>query len=392
MSHPPRASRALSTDPIAERPLEPRVVGRLGHSEGPTLICVAGLHGNEPMGVVGLQRAFRRLLEEAPELRGRVLGLVGNRKALTRDLRFIDHDLNRVWFADRLERLRRAPAPITAEDEELLELDAEIEPLLEANGHPVHLLDLHTTSGPGPPFAVVEDTLGNRELALHFPVPLVLGFEEEVEGTLSNYLCARGVRAVGFEAGQHRDPAAADRAEAAVWIALEATGLLPAGGSQVEACRTRLRAHTDELPTVVEVRYRHAIGATDNFRMAPGFKTFEAVESGRTLALDRRGPVTAPESGLLLMPLYQEQGDDGFFIVREVWPVWLRVSAAMRRMRLERYVHLLPGVRRHPERAGTFIVDRRVARWLTLQIFHLLGFRRVGPPGRFLVLARRAHD
>ncbi len=124
--------------------------------------------------------------------------------------------------------------------------------------------------------------------------------------------------------------------------------------------------------------------------MTPGFSGFQKVEEGEPLARDQHGPVLARESALLIMPLYQEQGEDGFFLVRPVRDLWLKLSAAMRRLRLERHLHRLPGVRRHPERENAFIVDRRVARWLTLELFHLLGFRRVGPAGRFLIMTRRS--
>jgi succinylglutamate desuccinylase len=92
----------------------------------------------------------------------------------------------------------------------------------------------------------------------------------------------------------------------------------------------------------------------------------------------------------MLMPLYQAQGDDGYFLVRDVRPFWLRLSGAMRRRRLERWLHLLPGVRRHPDRPGSFVVDRRVARWYALEVFHLLGFRRLSDTGRELSVSRRS--
>ncbi len=369
----------------------PRVLGRHGPEHGPVLVCVAGLHGNEPMGVVGLARALSRLSSLEETLHGRVVGLVGNRQALLEDLRFIDHDLNRAWFADRIEALREARAPLSDEDHELVELVEEVEPLLEGSG-PIYLLDLHTTSGPGPAFTVVEDTLANRQFGLNFPVPMVLGFEEEVGGTMSNYLCDRGVIGIGFEAGQHREPVSAERADAAFWIALEASGILSAGCDEVAMARRRLETDTAELPPIVEVRYRHAISNSDRFTMNPGHRTFQPVRRGHRLARDRSGEVTSPTDGLLLMPLYQKQGDDGFFVVRRVRRGWLKLSAAMRRYRLERFLNWLPGVRRHPERAGAFIVNRRIARFLTLEVFHLLGFRRIGPVGRYVVLTRRTHD
>jgi len=143
----------------------------------------------------------------------------------------------------------------------------------------------------------------------------------------------------------------------------------------------------------VEVRYRHGITAEDHFRMAPGFITFERVDEGQAVAVDREGEVRTPQPGLLLMPLYQNQGDDGFFIVRPVARLWLQLSSLLRRLRLERGLSLLPGVRRHPELPGSFLVDRRVARLAALDLFHLLGFRRRGPAtGRYLVMTRRSHD
>ena len=86
----------------------------------------------------------------------------------------------------------------------------------------VYVLDLHTTSGPSPAFGVLDDTLANRAFAMQFPVPLVLGLEEELEGTLLNYLTTFGVISMGFESGQHEAPEAVDGAEAAIWTALAA--------------------------------------------------------------------------------------------------------------------------------------------------------------------------
>jgi hypothetical protein len=36
------------------------------------------------------------------------------------------------------------------------------------------------------------------------------------------------------------------------------------------------------------------------------------------LAIDASGHVLSPESGLIFMPLYQSEGEDGFFIVEQV--------------------------------------------------------------------------
>lgn len=373
--------------------LPARSLGQLGDPvAGATLICVAGLHGNEPSGVIGLERVIERLRPESDRLKGCLVGLRGNRRALARDCRFVDRDLNRIWRAAEVARVREAQSFESVEDEEMAELDQQIETVLERARGNVYLLDLHSTSGPGAPFVVFEDTLPNRAFALRFPVTLVLGIEEELSGTLSDFMAEKGVRTVGFEAGQHREEAAGARAEAAVWIALATAGIVARSRPEVRQAHRLLDDARGDLPHVVEVRYRHPVVPADGFRMQPGYMSFQTIEAGEKLADDSRGEIVSPEAGRVLMPLYQEQGEDGFFVVRSVETMWLRMSAAVRRLRLERLMHWLPGVSRDPVEEGTFEVDTQVARWLTMQLFHLLGFRRTARDERWLRMSRRHHD
>ncbi|MEM7479776.1 MAG: succinylglutamate desuccinylase/aspartoacylase family protein [Acidobacteriota bacterium] len=384
--------------PVATLPKAPplpgveRVVGRRrGAAAGPTLLCIAALHGNEPAGFLGVRRVLAALAGIS-ELRGEIVALVGNRKALAAGQRFLVEDLNRLWSEERLEQLRAGVFEPHAEDEEMLELDDEIRRVTAEARGPIYVLDLHTTSGPGTAFAVLDDTLPNRDFALEFPAPLVLGLEEELSGPLLPMLLERGMVTVGFESGQHDDPASVDGAEAAVWIALETSGVLPPGHPEVARARALLSERTSHLPHVTEVRYRHPVDPADRFTMEPGFASFDRVTVGQRLAADRNGPIHCPEDGLILMPLYQDQGEDGFFIVRAIEARWLRVSERLRRLGIEKWVHWLPGVRRHPSQAHTFVVNRRVARWFALELFHLLGFRRHGRVGDELVVSRRSGD
>jgi succinylglutamate desuccinylase len=142
----------------------------------------------------------------------------------------------------------------------------------------------------------------------------------------------------------------------------------------------------------VEVRYRHVVRSTDGFSMRPGFESFARVHAGQALADDATGPVKCPESGRILLPLYQGVGDDGFFLSRDVRPFWLRLSAWLRQLRADRLLAWLPGIRRHAELPDTLVADPGVARWLVLEIFHLFGFRKLrSEPGK-LVFSRRRPD
>lgn len=387
-----RMSMHVATEPLFALEVE-RVVGQLnGEAAGPTLLCTASLHGNEPAGLRALKRVFARLEAERPPLRGEVIGLVGNLAAVSRGHRFVDSDLNRHWSPAKVAalRARRADALEDAEDLEAGQLLAEIDSALARARGEVYCLDLHTTSGESPPFATAMDTLRNRRFALRFPVPHVLGLEEHLDHTLLDHLGGEGYITLGFEGGQHENPLSVDYCEAAVWLALAETGVLvepdlPA----VRDARERLASAANGLPQAVEVRYRHGLHENDGFQMLPGFVSFQTIREGDLLGRNHRGELRAPESGGILMPLYQRQGDDGFFVIRKFSPFWLTVSAVLRRLRFDELLPLLPGVHRDRERPGTLRIDRHVARFYALQIFHLAGYRKKRIEGNQLVVSRR---
>lgn len=368
-----------------------RVIGDRGSATaGPTLIVVGGLHGNEPAGVHGLERIFARLEVDNCVPDGRLVGLAGNRAALEVGQRYVDTDLNRMWLEDYVAKLREGGGNDTTEDREMRELDTIFDRLLGEAGGIAFLLDIHTTSGPGPAFSVLHDTLPNRRFARAMPIPIALGLEEELNGTLTDHFTELGAVALSVEVGQHDDPQSIDRAEAALWIAMDVAGMLhECYKPELEAARALLDLEGNGLPHAVEVHYRHDISGSRSFRMRPGFSSFQEVVGGLELAEEDGGAVRAPKAGLLLMPLYQSQGDDGFFLTRPVKSLWLDLSTVLRRRKAERWLKLLPGVRPHPENPGTYIVNRRIARWGPRRLFHLLGYRRRDYSPSHLVMEKR---
>ncbi|HSM08006.1 MAG TPA: succinylglutamate desuccinylase/aspartoacylase family protein [Gemmatimonadota bacterium] len=366
-----------------------RIIGTYGNdASGPLLLCVGGIHGNEPSGVVALRRVITRLEARKPPFRGRVLAVAGNLPALRANRRFIERDLNRGWSVRRVSAVLKQPA--SAEDLEQAALLGVLVPAIRDATGDVVLLDLHTTSSTSPPFVTLSDTLEIRTFAARLGLPLVLGIEEEID-TMVDYLSGFGALAIGIEAGRHDDPLSIAVHEAALWLSLHATGCLASDTGVVDlaACRRRLAEARRGLPGVFEVMYRRAIEPEDAFQMTPGFANFTPVRAGDVVARDARGPVPVPMSGRLFLPLYQAQGDDGYFLVRPVRPVWLRISRVLRRVGAPKLLPLLPGVHRSTRRADTLIVSRRVARWLVNEVFHLLGYRRVRETERHVVFRGR---
>jgi Succinylglutamate desuccinylase / Aspartoacylase family len=364
----------------------------MADAAGPMIVAVGSIHGNEPAGSTALAFVMDECERDRLLVRGDLFALVGNLPALEAGSRFIDEDLNRRWSGQRIERVSRGELMESAEDAERKNLfDCLSVAFREARG-PVVLLDLHTTSGDGRPFAVFADTLRSRNFARRFPVPLVLGLEEQLEGTLVDFIGLLGHVAVGFEGGQHLDPRSVDNLASVVWIALDALQMVEPRRRDAARARTTLAEHTRGIPEILEVTYRHAISPTDEFRMRPGYRSFEPVVRGQIIADDAKGKVAVPSDGFLLMPLYQKQGDDGFFVVRRVWAFWLALSAALRVLKAGRVAHWLPGVSRIEGEPHALQVDLQVARWYSLEVLHLLGFRKRSREGNRLVVERRAHD
>ena len=326
-----RDQASLSSRDLAAAP--PRVVARLrGAESGPTLIVIGGLHGNEPSGLAAAARMMESLARAGNLARGELVVLAGNRRALARNVRFVQRDLNRQWSAERIAELRAAAAnPVVVlgpEDREQLELAEALDHVLEAARGRVYVVDLHTTSAEGIPFVLIGDHLRHRGFALGFPLPLLLGMFGKLGGTLTEYLGARRCVTLAVEGGQHASDRAVAHHEAVLSVALVASGLV--ADASLEALvehRAKLAATWPNLPRSLRVHHRHAITNEDRFVMEPGFANVQRVAAGTLLAHDARGEIRAEHDEVLVMPLYQRMGDDGFFLGREIPAIVFRLGA-----------------------------------------------------------------
>ncbi|MCS6798334.1 MAG: succinylglutamate desuccinylase/aspartoacylase family protein [Myxococcota bacterium] len=387
-------SRPQSAGGLARNRLPARIercVGRRrGTRPGPTLLVVGAIHGNEPAGVLAAIRLLERLEADGVELRGELVCLAGNLRALRLGRRYVDRDLNRLWTEASLAALpARLAGDPDAEDHEQAELRDAIEHALREARGPVYALDLHTTSAAGFAFALYGDTLRQRSFAKHFPLPAILGLEEQVDGVLVEWLGRLGATTLCIEAGQHDDPVSVDNLVACLTVALAAAGLVePERLPGHAAALAHLEAGRGGLPRVMEVLHRHPVSPSDGFVMEPGFANIARVRAGQLLARTRDGEIRAPRDGLLFLPLYQAQGSDGFFLGREVGRWRLRASKWLRRAGLDRTLPWLPGVRR-TGRGDALALSPRAARIYPQELFTTFGYRRRRERPGHIELSRR---
>ncbi len=290
---------------------------------GPRVAVIAWMHGNEPVG----EDVLRRLEAErgVHHRAGAILAVRANEQARALGLRHSPdgRDLNRLWDADTLQRLR-ATDPSTLDPEE--RRARELAPLLLACDA---VLDLHSTSRPAPPFLLYRDDQRHALLAARLGVQrLVTGVHEGavLDGGLA---CTVGLRpgergarlGFTFEAGQHEAPGNGERAWAVTLRLLHALGVwdeapaLPPGEPEVYEVMERF---AQAPPGEAQWSFVGFGGdRTASGRRGPPRRlvSFEQVEADEVILTRGGGVVRAASPFTMLMPApTAEPGADLYFV------------------------------------------------------------------------------
>ncbi|BDS09964.1 succinylglutamate desuccinylase/aspartoacylase domain-containing protein [Aureispira anguillae] len=309
-----------------------RIIGeRVGSQYGPLMIVFAQIHGNEPAGFKAVEELFKAIDAEYIknpkfEFCGRIVALQGNVKAAKEKVRFIKKDLNRSWLPKEIERIQN-----TANLEDLDPEDQEIKESLNLVDYYINLcqpprvvvLDLHTTTAHGGIFTIPAPNEEARRIALSMHAPVLHGFLEGLKGTTLHYFTKENfnvdMTAVCFEAGQHESEDSYKHAVSAIIQCYKAIGGFYA--KDIESKHDQLLEERSKgLPLEAKLMYVHRVRPEDDFKMVnqPIYNNFDPIKEGEILAYDKNGAIKSPCAGLILMPLYQNQGDDGFFVVQEI--------------------------------------------------------------------------
>lgn len=355
-----------------------RFIGQVaGEQKGPTLILFGGLHGNEPAGVKALENLFDKLKKDSFQIRGTLIGIRGNIPALLQKKRFLCQDLNRLWTEEKIAEIKSKPhSELEVEELELLELERLISDILDSFSPPFYFIDFHTTSSKTLPFITINDALINRKFSKQFPVPIILGIEEYLEGPLLSRMNKRGYVSLGFESGQHNEESAVKNCIAFLWLTLVFSGMLEKQQAEYfDKYYKQLKVSANSDSSFYEVIHRQGLKNTDDFTMLNGYESFQKVTKGTLLAIQNKEKISATENTILFMPLYQQQGAEGFFLIKNT-PRWaLNISALLRKTKIDSLLTILPGIAWSDKAKESLEVDLTVARFFTKSFFHLLGYR-----------------
>lgn len=256
-----------------------------GEQEGPTLALVAGVHGNERVGVMALQ-ALWPTLEIS---KGTVYAMYANPEAIANDVRFIEKNLNRCFVKDKVGTLledRRAQ---------------ELMPIFDTCDA---VLDLHATNSERTtPFIITETPSLALARALDFPI-ISTGWNEAEGGAVDGYVYERGKVGVTLELGSVKSPE--------LYLDLATQSIL-----------TFLRFYSSiagEVPAPVRApKYVHIARAvlkrTNKLSFMRDFVDFEELPEGKVFAKDGDTEYRAGKGECIIFPRPQKEiGGEAFLI------------------------------------------------------------------------------
>jgi len=315
-------SKSQTAKSLITTDLSSHIIGRLeGGEKGPTILVFAGMHGNEPAGIRALANVFSALEGSEKHFRGKFVGIRANLRALYEGVRYVDEDMNRIWFPSIIDKIRRSPIE-ELESSERIEIKKLLEivdrELPDNPGQKVIFVDLHSFSSHGGIFAITARQDSHIEMLSSLHIPMVFGIDETLPGTALRYFQTFDYISFALEGGNHQNKLTIQNKTAALILLASRAGNIDAEDiPDFDKYNRHLVRQTQNLPSRVELVYQHIIEPGDEFAMRPGYKNFQSITKGEWLANDKNGQIRAQSSGFVLMPLYQKQGDDGFFIVRE---------------------------------------------------------------------------
>lgn len=261
-----------------------------GRKPGKTVAIFGGVHGNERIGIDIVQELMNELNIDA----GTVFLVIGNEKAIIKNKRFIEKNLNRCFL---LDNNGNASEDIRARE------------LMEILDKCDALLDIHSFSNPkGKPFAICEKQ--SFELAKKIDVPAISSGWCTIEpGGTDDYMYRNNKIAICLESGSFsKYNESYKRARHAVDVFLQYFGII----EQVVA------------ENMQDKRFIHVHKAvfkkTDNFWFAKEYSNFDMLKENEIFAKDGEVEYIAKKDECIVLPTPNEPiGGEVFVLGKELF-------------------------------------------------------------------------
>jgi len=265
-----------------------KVIKFIGKENGSTSIILAGVHGNEKCGI----GAFERILPGLKIQKGTVFFCYGNPRAIEKNIRFYESNLNRLFREDNLlsENERRSYEYGRAQflKKYLDQSDA--------------LLDVHASSNPhSKQFVICEKNAS--ETVKYLPFDLVVnGFDDIEPGGTDYYMNRIGKIGICIECGNKEKPESIKKAIDSILDFLSARGHIT---------NKLLKPNKQDC---VQIYYLY-ITKTDNFNLNRKFSDFEEIKKNEIIGIDGKEKITTKKDSVILFAHDRKQiGEEAFLL------------------------------------------------------------------------------
>jgi succinylglutamate desuccinylase len=267
-----------------------KIIEISGAENGPQSIILAGTHGDEVCGIKALEKILPSLKIE----RGRVFFGYGNPRAIERNVRFTEANLNRMFKDDLL----------LSEKEKRSYEYGRSRFLMEYLDRSEALLDLHASFVPkSDPFIICNDNAW--EIIKYFSPDIVVSGLDDIEpGGTDCYMNRNGKIGICVECGYLGDNDSAKQAEDAVFHFLVARGHIKAD----------IKAGPRKSFIKVYILY---ITKTDSFVLSKKFDDFEEIAKGEMIGMDGKEEIRADRDSIILFARGRKAKGDEAFVLGE---------------------------------------------------------------------------
>lgn len=261
-----------------------------GKHNGPCVVILGSIHGNERLGEAVIAKIRHKVHSE--DLYGDLILILGNPNAYAAHQRFIDCDLNRLFGPEINALLQKPYHMLNMEEKRAIE----ITPFLQMADY---LLDIHSTIKPSVPFIYCERTKRHFEFAHLFQPEYIVSSAShcripDLISCTDSYVDRNGGIGITYEAGWHRGPTIFPEVLEKTYTFLQYIGSIKA---------TSITPSSKKIPLPVQlVIYDYVIAQTPHFHFTKDFANFDMVQEGEVIAQDEGKLFKAKKKSFVVFP------------------------------------------------------------------------------------------
>jgi succinylglutamate desuccinylase len=242
-----------------------------GENNGKTSVILSGVHGNEICGV----KAFKKIINQLKIKNGTVIFDIGNPKAVKKNKRYIEFNLNRAFKEDKFFKKEEIDTYEYKRSRELMKI------LDSADA----LLDIHSSLNLKSKKFIICQPKSNK-ISSQLPFLLrVKDLSKFEKGGTDYYMQNKKKIGICVECGQHLDPKSIMVAKKSILNFLIAMGHVD--GKNV---------YYEQKEIKVLSLYKNI---SNNFILSRKFKDFEKIKKGTLIGIDGRKIVKAKNNCLI---------------------------------------------------------------------------------------------